>query len=66
MIDSQAKQIRKALESGATLSAIDALNKFGCFRLAARIHDLKAEGMDIQVAKEESNGKSFAIYYLAL
>jgi Helix-turn-helix domain len=30
------------------LSPIDALNKAGCFRLAAVVHTLKSEGYDIE------------------
>lgn len=36
------------LRSGNSITALDALNLFGCFRLAARIADLKAEGHVIE------------------
>jgi hypothetical protein len=44
---SQNKQIADYLNKGKKLTPIDALNKFGCFRLAARIADLRNEGMNI-------------------
>jgi hypothetical protein len=44
---SQNKQIADYLNKGKKLTPIDALNKFGCFRLAARISDLRNEGMNI-------------------
>jgi hypothetical protein len=44
---SQNKQIADYLNTGKKLTPIDALNKFGCFRLAARIADLRNEGMNI-------------------
>ena len=44
---SQNKQIANYLNKGKKLTPIDALNKFGCFRLAARIADLRNEGMNI-------------------
>ena len=44
---SQNKQIADYLNKGKKLTTIDALNKFGCFRLAARIADLRNEGMNI-------------------
>ena len=44
---SQTKQIADYLNKGKKLTPIDALNKFGCFRLAARIADLRNEGMNI-------------------
>jgi sulfur transfer protein SufE len=44
---SQNKQIADYLNKGRKLTPIDALNKFGCFRLAARISDLRNNGMSI-------------------
>ena len=45
---SQNKQIRKWLRSGRKLTPLDALYQFGCFRLSARIYDLRKEGMAIK------------------
>ncbi len=44
---SQNKQIADYLNKGKKLTTLDALNKFGCFRLASRINDLRNEGMNI-------------------
>ena len=44
---SQNKQIADYLNKGKKLTPIDALTEFGCFRLAARIADLRNEGMNI-------------------
>ena len=44
---SQNKQIADYLNKGKKLTTIDALTKFGCFRLASRINDLRNEGMKI-------------------
>ena len=44
---SQNKQIADYLKKGKKLTTIDALNKFGCFRLASRINDLRNDGMNI-------------------
>ena len=60
----QSDQILKHLKSGNTITAINALNKFGCFRLAARINDLRNDGHDIKTEMMTSNGKTFAVYYL--
>ena len=43
----QNQQIKSYLEKGKKLTTIDALNKFGCFRLASRINDLRNDGMNI-------------------
>lgn len=44
---SQADAILYALEHGERLTPMQALDRFGCFRLAARIHDLKEQGHPI-------------------
>ena len=44
----QTQKILKHLQHGNSITAIDALNNFGCFRLAARINDLKKDGWDIK------------------
>ena len=45
---SQRKKIKEWLEEGNEITPLDALNKFGCFRLGAIIHTLRHEGqMDI-------------------
>ena len=40
-MESQNKQILAHLRAGKTITAIQALNKYGVFRLASRINDLK-------------------------
>lgn len=44
---SQAIQIWEYLRKGGKLTALDALMKFNCLRLSARIQDLKREGKEI-------------------
>lgn len=46
------------------ITPMEALNKYGCFRLASRINDLRREGHDIKTKMVESNGKRFAEYSL--
>lgn len=61
---SQIDQIRNHLNCGNSLTSLEALNMFGCMRLAAVIHTLKhKEGMSI--TSEEittKNGKRVARY----
>lgn len=63
--ESQGVQILNHLRTGKHLTAIEALNRFGCFRLAARIKDLKDDGhcIDSQMV-ELPNGKKVASYCL--
>jgi hypothetical protein len=39
----QNEKILTYLKAGRKLTPLQALNKFGCFRLSARIHDLREE-----------------------
>ena len=57
--ESQNKRIRKHLESGRSLTPLDALYQYGCFRLGARIHNLKSQGLAIETEMVEilSEGK---------
>jgi len=64
----QCRRIRAYLETGATLTPIDALNMFGCFRLGARIWDLRhKQGLDIVSRPVAVAGgrKRVAGYYMA-
>ena len=48
IIESQNIRIKKHLESGRRLTALDGLRLFNCFRLGARIHNLKGQGLNIE------------------
>jgi hypothetical protein len=58
----QKQQIESYLTKGKSLTPIDALTKFGCFRLAARIADLRNEGLNIATKIVTKKGKSYASY----
>jgi hypothetical protein len=60
----QNHQILNYLNQGYTLTPIEALKMFGCFRLSARILDLKISGYDIISEPVEIDGKHFARYRL--
>lgn len=60
----QKESIRQLLCEGGSLTPLDALQMFGCFRLAAQIFDLRHEGYDIETLTEKKNGKSYARYRL--
>lgn len=61
----QSAKVLYHLENYGSLTAIEALELFACFRLAARINDLKEAGHDIQMEmKKMKNGKKIAVYSL--
>lgn len=43
-MDSQNRMIFEHLKSGKTLTALEALQLYGCLRLASRIHELRDVG----------------------
>ena len=61
---SQKLQILSHLKSGKTITPIEALNLFGCFRLGARINDLRNEGYEITTTLIQQGEKRFAEYSL--
>ncbi len=62
----QKNAILEYLRAGNTLTPLEALNKFGCFRLGARIWDLKQEGWNIESKLIELNGKHVSGYRIPL
>lgn len=62
-------RILAALLAGESLTALDALERFGCFRLTSRIHDLKKQGAQIdsefvEVMNREGNPVRVKRYWL--
>lgn len=60
---SQESEILKMLDKGP-VTAMDALEKCACFRLAARIKGLREKGHDIWTETVSENGKQYARYHL--
>ena len=62
-MDSQVRQIKAHLNRGLTITPMEALQSYGCFRLAARIKDLRDDGFPVKtVIVETANGKRIAKY----
>ena len=62
--DSQNALIKGWLLNGHSLTTLDALTMFGCFRLSARIANLREEGYDIVTEMVTINDKRIARYYM--
>ena len=61
----QANRILRYLEAGNRLTALEALERFQCLRLAARIHELRDAGWQIEERTVETrSGKRVAEYWL--
>lgn len=62
---SQAKRILAYMKAGNRITPIDALNLYGCFRLGARIADLRADGHEIKSEFVTTpNGKRVKSYWI--
>lgn len=62
MSRTQEQAILSHLKSGKTLTPLEALERYGCFRLGARIWDMKQAGYNIVTERETKGGKSYARY----
>lgn len=62
---SKCDRIRSWLRSGRAITPVEALNRFGCMRLAARIHELRQQGLPIITERVTRNGAHVARYRMA-
>jgi|TARA_R110002020_G_scaffold6291_5_gene26337 hypothetical protein len=62
----QTKEILAALKSGRRLTQYQALQEFGCMRLAARIADIRGMGVDVKTDTivVGNKRKKVAMYYI--
>ena len=60
MKTTQRQQVLTALQAGRRLTPDDAIKEFRCYRLAARIHDLRKAG--VQIECDESKG--YGVYWI--
>lgn len=63
-IMTQNENILNHLKKGNKITPLEALNLFGCFRLSARIHDLRDLGNDIKAMRITKGNKNFCQYSL--
>ena len=61
----QTNRILRYLRTGRGITAISALSRFRCMRLAARIEELRDAGIRINSRMMSRQGKRFAVYSLA-
>jgi hypothetical protein len=62
-MENQTKMIKAHLDQGNSITALEALDMFSCFRLASRMHELKESGYPFmkEMVKLDS-GRSIACY----
>lgn len=59
----QNEMILQDMMMGNHISPIEALRDFGCFRLAARICDLRNQGYEIQSGTVHTEGKHGPVHF---
>lgn len=65
MKETQTEAILADMRQGMSVTALDALNRYGCFRLAARINDIRKLGHVVHVETVEvAGGKRVARYWM--
>ena len=68
-IETQNDEILAHLQSGKSITELEAIELFHCMRLSARIYDLRARGNDIRTTMEthkigKRRAKRYARYWL--
>jgi len=66
LVMTQKQQIKEFLKTGKSLTGFEALSLFNCFRLPARILELKQEGLNVhrEMVLTPRSKKRIAKYYL--
>jgi hypothetical protein len=61
---SQTVKILNYLLKGKSLTPLEALSRFKCFRLASRINEINRSGIKVEKEMVNKNGKRYAKYFL--
>ena len=61
---SQNEKVLNHIRKHGSITPLQALSRYGCFRLAARISNLRDAGNRIKTVMVTKNGKTFAKYTL--
>lgn len=61
-VSSQKDLILKHLQEIGSITPLECLRKYGCFRLGARILELRREGFSIETVMIGEDGKRYAKY----
>lgn len=63
MTESQNQQVLSYLKTGKVITPIEALDMFGCFRLSARIYELKDSGWPIHCERKPTDSGKIVGHY---
>jgi len=57
---SQKQRIKQHLQKGKTITQMQALRKWRCFRLSARINEIRNDGIDVRTTMVDNSHNSGA------
>ena len=64
MTHSQNARILAYLKQGRSITGLLALRLYGCFRLAARIYDIRQQGIKVQQRLIRIKDKRVSVYWI--
>ena len=62
--DSHRRSVKSHLEIHGSITPMEALQYYGCYRLAARVCELRKQGLDIRTEKAGDDEGNYAKYVL--
>lgn len=64
MRHSQNARILAYMRQGRPINGLLALRLYGCFRLAARVYELRQQGIKVKQRLIQINGKRVSVYWI--
>ena len=64
MKNTQNNRILAHIKRHGSITPLEALNEYGCLRLAARVYELREAGHKIDMERVDWGNKHFARYYM--
>ena len=60
----QTEMILDYIQKNGSITPLEALQELGCFRLGARVWEIRSSGIPVEMEMVEENGKRYAKYYI--
>lgn len=60
----QTEMVLDYIQKNGSITPLEALHFLGCFRLGARVWEIRSSGIPVEKEMVEENGKRYAKYYM--
>ena len=60
----QTEMVLDYIQKNGSITPLEALQFLGCFRLGARVWEIRSSGIPVEKEMVEENGKRYAKYYM--